>query len=112
MPVAVRGTVTFKIEDYKEFIKLHRLSSFNLDEFQAQIRDAVSRYVKDTVTNAPASNDIPVVQIETKISQINDVVEYDIKERLKENFGVLVSGVDINAIEIDKRVMDISSLCM
>lgn len=103
VPVAVRGTVTFKIEDYKEFIKLHRLSSFNLDEFQAQIRDAVSRYVKDTVTNAPASNDIPVVQIETKISQINDVVEYDIKERLKENFGVLVSGVDINAIEIDKK---------
>ena len=29
-------------------------------------------------------------------------MEYDIGERLKENFGVLVSGVDIGAIEIDK----------
>lgn len=27
---------------------------------------------------------------------------YDISERLKENFGVLVSGIDIGAIEIDK----------
>lgn len=59
-------------------------------------------YVKDAVANAPAANNIPVIQIETKIAQINDAVEYDISERLKETFGVLVSGVDISAIEIDK----------
>lgn len=102
VPVAVRGTISFGIEDYREFIKLHRLSSFNLDDFQKQIRDTVSRYVKDAVANAPSSNNIPVVQIESKTAQINDIIEYDIKERLKENFGVVVSGVDISAIEIDK----------
>lgn len=102
VPVAVRGTVSFRIADYREFIKLHRLNSFRLDDFQKQIRDAVSRYVKDTVANAPAANNIPVIQIETKTTQINDVVEYDISERLKEGFGALVSGVDIGAIEIDK----------
>ena len=102
VPVAVRGTVSFSIKDYREFIKLHRLTSFNLDEFQAQIRDAVTRYVKDTVANAPASHNIPLVQIETKTAQINDAIEYDLSERLKENFGVNVSGVDIGAIEIDK----------
>ena len=102
VPVAVRGTVSFGISDYKEFIKLHRLNNFNLDDFQRQIRDAVTRYVKDTVANAPAVNNIPLVQIETKTAQINDVIEYDISERLKENFGVTVSGVDIGAIEIDK----------
>ena len=102
VPVAVRGTVSFHIADYRKFIKLHRLNSFRLDDFQKQIRDAVSRYVKDTVANAPAANNIPVIQIETKTAQINDVVEYDISERLKEGFGVLVSGVDIGAIEIDK----------
>ena len=102
VPVAVRGTVSFRIADYREFIKLHRLNSFRLDDFQKQIRDAVSRYVKDTVANAPAANNIPVIQIETKTAQLNAVVEYDISERLKEGFGVLVSGVDIGAIEIDK----------
>ena len=102
VPVAVRGTVSFGIADYREFIKLHRLSSFNLDDFQHQIRDAVNRYVKDVVANAPATHNIPLVQIESKTAQINDVVEYDIGERLKESFGVVVSGVDIGAIEIDK----------
>ncbi len=102
VPVAVRGTVSFRIADYREFIKLHRLTNFSLDDFQRQIRDAVSRYVKDVVANAPAANNIPVIQIEAKTAQINDAVEYDIGERLKETFGVLVSGVDIAAIEIDK----------
>ena len=98
----VRGTVSFCIADYREFIKLHRLTNFSLGDFQRQIRDAVCRYVKDAVANAPAANNIPVIQIETKTAQINDAVEYDIGERLKESFGVLVSGVDIAAIEIDK----------
>lgn len=102
VPVSVRGTVSFCIADYREFIKLHRLTNFSLGDFQRQIRDAVSRYVKDAVANAPAANNIPVIQIETKTAQINDAVEYDIGERLKESFGVLVSGVDIAAIEIDK----------
>lgn len=102
VPVAVRGTVSFSIGDYREFIKLHRLSTFNLDDFQKQIRDAVNRYVKDAVANAPAAHDIPVVQIESKTAQINDVVEYDLSERLKETFGIVVSGIDIGAIEIDK----------
>lgn len=102
VPVAVRGMVSFSIADYREFIKLHRLNNFNLDDFQRQIRDAVNRYVKDCVANAPASHNIPVIQIESKTAQINAAVEYDISERLRENFGVLVSGIDIGAIEIDK----------
>lgn len=103
VPVAVRGTVSFGISNYREFIKLHRLNNFSLDDFQKQIRDAVCRYIKDCVANAPAAHSIPVVQIESKTAQINDAIEYDISERLKESFGVLVSGIDISAIEIDKE---------
>lgn len=102
VPVAVRGTISFGISDYREFIKLHRLTAFNLEDFQKQIRDAVTRYIKDVVANAPAQHNIPLVQIETKTAQINDVVELDLSERLKETFGVTVSGIDIGSIEIDK----------
>ncbi len=102
VPIAVRGTVSFSILDYREFVKLHRLSNFSSDDFQKQIRDAVCRYVKDSVANAPAAHSIPVIQLESKIAQINDAIEYDIRERLKEDFGVLVSGIDISAIEVDK----------
>ena len=103
VPVAVRGTVSFKISDYREFIKIHRLNTFKLEGFQRQIRDAVIRYVKDVVANAPTTNNIPLVQIETKTAQINDAVENNIAKRLKQNFGVEVSGVDIGAIDIDKQ---------
>ena len=61
VPVAVRGTVSFSISDYREFIKLHRLNNFSLDDFQKQIRDAACRYVKDSVANAPAAHSIPVI---------------------------------------------------
>lgn len=102
VPVAVRGTISFKISDYKQFIKLHRLNEFNLEDFQKQISDVVTRYVKDAVANAPIINNIPLVQIETKTALINESVELVIKERLKEDFGVEVSGVDISSIELDK----------
>lgn len=102
VPVAVRGTISFHIADCCEFVRLHRLTDFSLEDFQRQIRNAVSRYVKDTVANAPAEHSIPVTKLESKISQINDVIEFDLKQRLEEDFGVVVSGVDIEAIEIDK----------
>lgn len=102
VPLAVRGTLSFKIEDYKEFVKLHRLNTFNLEDFQNQVKDAVSKYAKDVVANITRENKIPLVQIETKISEISNEVEKNITERLKANFGVLVSGMDIGTIELDK----------
>ena len=110
VPVAVRGTISFRIEDYREFIKLHKLSRFSLEDFQRQIKDAVCRYVKDSVANAPAAHNIPVIQIESKTAQINDAIEYDIAARLNETFGVTVTGVDISAIEIDKHCDDYARL--
>ena len=102
VPLAVRGTISFKIANYREFIKLHRLSMFQLADFKEQISDAVSRYVKNTVANAPAIHHIALVQIETKVSQINDLIEADVGERLRKSFGVEISGIDVGAIELDK----------
>lgn len=102
VPVSVRGNITFKISDYKNFIKLHRLINFSLDDFQNQIKDAVSRYVKNIVVTLPEKENIPLVQIESKIEEVNEVLENNLNTRLKENFGVDVTAVDVSAIEIDK----------
>lgn len=102
VPVAARGTITFGIKDYRQFIKLHRLDEFDLDAFKAQVRDAVTRYVKAAVANAPADLGIPLVQIERGLAKIHDAVEPQIRERLSSDFGVEVSGVDISAVELDK----------
>ena len=102
VPTAVRGTISFKISDYQEFIKLHRLAEFTLTNFQNQIKDAVIRNVKNTVAHAPAEYNIPVIQIERKTAEINDIVEKALSQRLRQDFGVDVSGVDISAIDLDK----------
>lgn len=101
-PIAVRGTINFKITDYQEFIRLHQLNDFDLKSFQIRVRDTVIKIVKSVVINVPAEQNIPVVQIEQKILEINTLVENHIKEHLYRDFGVSVSRVDISAIEIDK----------
>ena len=46
VPMAVRGTMTFNITDYKGFIKLNRLVNFDHEQFKKQIKDAITKYVK------------------------------------------------------------------
>ena len=103
VPMAVRGTLTFNIQDYKAFIKLHRLINFELEDFKKQIKDAVVKYVKGVVTNVPQDNGIPVLQMERKILEINDIVSQYLKPRLETDFGVFMKAVDIAAIEPDKE---------
>lgn len=102
VPMAVRGTITFNITDYKSFIKLNRLIDFELEDFKKQIKDAVTKYVKKIVTNCPIDNGIPVLQIERKLLEVNDLINGYLAPRLSNDFGVNLKGLDISAIEVDK----------
>lgn len=103
IPMAVRGTITFNLTDYRNFIKLNRLINFELDDFKRQIKDAVTKYVKSIVVNIPQNMGIPVVQMERQILEINDKVLEQLKPRVEEEFGVNLKNLDISAIEIDKE---------
>ncbi len=102
VPVAVRGTITFNLTDYRSFIKLNRLINFNLDQFRNQIQAAVARNVKSTVVNLPDEVGIPLVQMERKIDTINERIETKLQERLVNDFGVNLKALDIEAIDVDK----------
>lgn len=110
VPMAVHGTLTFNITDYKGFIKLNRLINFELEEFKRQLKDAVTKYVKGVVTNIPQDNGIPVIQMERKILEINTIVEQYLKPRLENDFGVNMKAFDIAAIEPDKESEGYQSL--
>ena len=103
VPMAVRGTITFNITDYKGFIKLHRLVNFDHEQFRKQIKDALIKYVKGVVLNVPREMNIPVVQMENQILAINDRVQEYLKPRLEGDFGVNMKAIDIGALEIDKE---------
>lgn len=103
VPVSARGTLTFNISDYKEFIKLNRLINFELEDFNKQIKDAVAKYVKGIITNIPQDNGIPVLQMERKLLEINDLISERLKSRMERDFGVNMKGFDLSSIEIDKE---------
>jgi membrane protease subunit (stomatin/prohibitin family) len=103
VPMAARGTITFNITDYNGFIKLNRLINFELDDFNKQIKDAVTKYVKGVITNIPADKGMPVLQMERKILEINDIISGYLKSRLENDFGVNMKGFDLAAIEVDKE---------
>ncbi len=103
VPTAIRGTITFNITDYEGFIKLNRLINFELDDFKKQIKDATTKYIKGVVTNVPTDNNIPVLQMERKILEINTIVEKTLRARLEKDFGVNIKGLDISNLEFDKE---------
>ena len=110
IPMSVRGTITFNITDYRNFIKLNRLTNFDIDDFCRQVRDAVNKYVKGVVVNIPQNLGIPAVQMERQILEINDKVRDYLKPRLEEDFGVNMKNIDIAALEIDKESQNYQEL--
>ena len=103
IPCIVRGTMTFNIKDYKEFIKNNRLINFELMDFKNQVKSAVMRYVKSAVISLPKKQNISVMQIESQILEINDLVKEPLSKRLSEDFGINLRGLDIEAVELNKQ---------
>jgi membrane protease subunit (stomatin/prohibitin family) len=102
VPITARGTITFNITDYPQFIKLHRMVSFDLSDFGNQVRDAVTRYVKKYISNLPFDASIPVLQIERKIVDISDSIDTHVRTFFRDDFGVNLKRFDLASIEIDK----------
>jgi hypothetical protein len=103
VPMSARGTLTFNITDYQTFIKNNRLINFEIEDFHKSIKDALSKYIKGVVSNIPADKQIPVVQMERKLLEINDIVASYLKPRLENDFGVNMKGFDLATLEIDKE---------
>jgi len=102
-PTSARGTITFKVDDYKQFIKFNRLRNFTIDDLKWQIKDMVIKNVKGIITNSPSDNNIPVLQLERRILDINNFLEPILKEALKKDFGVSLRRIDLASIEFDKE---------
>lgn len=102
-PVAVRGTLTFKIVDYREFIELHRLDEFTLEDFQTQVRDVVSRRVKSLVASMPSKLGIPLLQLAGRTDDLSELANEVLSPQLRKVFGIELSSLDIAAIDVDEE---------
>jgi len=102
VPMAVRGTLTFNIKDYRGFIKLNRLQDFDHDTFKRQISSALAKHVRQVVTNLPMDTNLPVVQLERRLDIVNDALTPRLAEQLENIFGVELRSLDVSDLEIDK----------
>lgn len=102
VPIAAGGSVTFSVEDPVRFIKTHRLIDFSIDALREQVKDAVIKSAKGVISNAPSEYGIPLVQIERKILEINDILKPRLKEDF-EDFGVTLKRIDLSRITPDKE---------
>ena len=103
VPLAVRGTITFNISDYKGFIKKNRLINFDLAKLQEQVKSMVNNEVKSTVMGIPAALGIPVVQLESRINDVSQRLSDKMGYQFEDDFGVNLKRFDVSAIEIDKE---------
>jgi membrane protease subunit (stomatin/prohibitin family) len=110
VPMSARGTITFNITDYQGFIKLNRLINFELEDFNKQIKDAVTKFIKGIIANIPADKGIPVLQMERRILEINEMIAALLKPRLENDFGVNMKGFDLASIEPDKESVGYAEL--
>jgi membrane protease subunit (stomatin/prohibitin family) len=110
VPVAVRGTLTFNLTDYRTFIQLNRLIEFNKEDLFNQIKDAITKRIKQVVTNLPSETQRPVIQLERNILEVNERITPEIQQRLSTDFGLNLKALDISAIEIDKESEDYQKL--
>ena len=102
IPCTVRGTLTFNLTDYLNFIKLNRLIDFNLDDFKKQIKDFLNRKIKSVVLSIPSDDKIQVMQMERKIDDISAILKSKLTSELSEDFGINLKRIDIGTIELDK----------
>lgn len=106
VPVSIRGTITFKIKDYQYFIKCHQLVNFDFDLLKKQINDTIIQTIKSLFFDFIKENNIPVLQIEKNAKQISDNSYFELSEKLFSIYGITVTNIDINSIEIDKTCND------
>lgn len=101
-PVSVSSSINFKINDYSEFIKIHRLINLTAEDLHDKMNDTIKKCVINTLSNVSVKLQIPVTQLERQISAISDILLEEISEKASELYGIKITNVDISSIVFNK----------
>lgn len=102
IPAAVRGTISFRIADYRKFIDKHRLENFSVEDLQRQVRSAIAREIKPIVMSMPSKQAISVLQIESATDIVSSACEQILPKKLEELSGTEMTAFDVSTIEINR----------
>ena len=102
VPVAVHGMLVYAVHDINRFNSVNKTQNINDGVFLQKLKGQVTKYVKGVVTNAPADNQIPVLQLERKILEISELVQGYVTPKIENLFGINIRSIDITNIMVDK----------
>jgi membrane protease subunit (stomatin/prohibitin family) len=103
VPCVVRGTLTFALTDYRQFIKLNQLRQFDLGALRQQIREVFTGAAKGVIAGVPLNGGTSVLQIERQLDSISAQLLERLGAVLATDFGIQLKRVDIGAIELDRE---------
>ena len=104
-PIAVRGVITFKIADCKEFVNINGLAGFN------RIRGKISLSVKEIISTLLSMNEVTVNSLDNHLTKISQELYSSLCEKLRTEFAIDVSEISVNSIEIDTTSEEYSQFC-
>ena len=99
---AVQYQLLTQITDYKEFIKIHRLSNLSPQELNQKMKPVIDRHIKSLVINIPKEKNVAAVQIETQLDEVNIQSEQRLKPEIEKVFGIQINNISIDKIDLDK----------
>lgn len=103
VPVRVEVNVTYGIEDLNKFLDFNKIEKFDNDVFKEKLRSNIAKHIKSVVGNIPYENNIPVVHLERKISEISDIVQEKVTPQIEKTYCIQVRQLDVTEIGIDKN---------
>ena len=103
VPVSVHGMLVYGVDNINLFNSINKAESVDDAMFQQKLKGQITKYIKGVVSNAPADNQIPVLQLERKIMEISALVQNYVTPQIERLFGINVRSIDIMSINIDKE---------
>ena len=101
VPVSVHGALVYAVHDINRFNSINKTEDVSDEVFMDKLRGQVTKYIKSVVTNAPADNQIQVMQMERKILEISKLVQAYVTPKIEELFGINIRSLDITQIAVD-----------
>lgn len=110
VPAGIKGSITFKIADYKEFISQYRLTEFDLDDFWDKVKDPMIETLKSVINQATCQLKTPLIQIQGALSDISRLVEKMVSEKFRETYKIDIQGINLSTIALDKESLGYAAL--
>ncbi|MBQ0073494.1 MAG: DUF4339 domain-containing protein [Prevotella sp.] len=103
VPVTVRGMIVYGVDDISKFNSINKTQKVNDDVLQQKMRGQLCKFIKTVITNAPSDNNIQVLQMERKITEIGEHIQRLVTPQIEKFFAINIRSLDIMQIMIDKE---------